>query len=168
MTAETGNEPGAAARGWAGMAAVGTAVLALDQLAKAVVRETVERGGAVDLILGIEIVNVRNRGIAFGLFEDGGALLVVVPLVTLAVLVGWFAANPSRRGLWLAIGLLTGGALGNLIDRLRDGEVTDFLDLPRWPAFNVADIAITAGIVVLMLIALAGDRSQSKQAATEG
>lgn len=147
------------------MALVGVAVLALDQLTKAAVRESIERGGGVDVILGIELVNVRNRGIAFGLLSDGGVLLVVVTLATLAVLIGWFAANPSREGLWLAIGLLTGGAIGNLVDRLREGEVTDFLDLPRWPAFNVADIAITAGVVVLILVAVAGDRSHSEQAA---
>lgn len=147
------------------MALVGVAVLALDQLTKAAVRESIERGGGVDVILGIELVNVRNRGIAFGLLSDGGVLLVVVTLATLAVLIGWFAANPSREGLWLAIGLLTGGAIGNLVDRLREGEVTDFLELPRWPAFNVADIAITAGVVVLILVALAGDRSHSEQAA---
>lgn len=142
------------------MALVGVAVLALDQVTKAAVRESIERGGEVDVVLGIELVNVRNRGIAFGLLSDGGVLLVVVTLATLAVLIGWFATNPSREGLWLAIGLLTGGAIGNLVDRLREGEVTDFLDLPHWPAFNVADIAITAGVVVLILVALVGDRPE--------
>jgi signal peptidase II len=141
------------------MAAVGVAVLALDQLTKAAIRETVERGDGVELVLGIEIVNVRNRGIAFGLLEDGGALLVAVTAVTLAVLIAWFATNPSRPALWLAIGLLAGGAVGNLVDRLRDGEVTDFIDVAGWPAFNVADIAITAGVAVLILIAATGDRS---------
>jgi signal peptidase II len=145
------------------MAAVGAAVLALDQASKAIVRGSVERGGGVDLVLGIQIVNVRNRGIAFGLLEDGGALLLVVTLVTLTILIGWFATDASRRGLWLAIGLLTGGAIGNLIDRLREREVTDFLDLPRWPAFNVADIAITAGVVVLIVYALIGEPSKSEQ-----
>jgi signal peptidase II len=145
------------------MAAIGAAVLALDQASKAIVRGSVERGGGVDLVLGIQIVNVRNRGIAFGLLEDGGALLLVVTLVTLTILIGWFATDASRRGLWLAIGLLTGGAIGNLIDRLREREVTDFLDLPRWPAFNVADIAITAGVVVLIVYALIGEPSKSEQ-----
>jgi signal peptidase II len=149
------------------MAAVGATVVALDQATKAVVRGSVERGGEVDLALGIQIVNVRNRGIAFGLLQDGGALLLVVTLVTLTILIGWFATDASRRGLWLAIGLLTGGAIGNLIDRLREGEVTDFLDLPRWPAFNVADIAITAGVVVLILYALTGEPSKSEQSAAD-
>jgi signal peptidase II len=56
--------------------------------------------------------------------------------------------------LWLGVGLLAGGALGNLVDRLSDGGVTDFIDPPLWPAFNVADIAITAGVVVIALTAL--------------
>jgi signal peptidase II len=166
----TGEAPighGAALRGWARMAAVGAIALALDQATKAVVRGSVERGGEVELALGIQIVNVRNRGIAFGLFEDGGALLVVVTVATLAILVGWFAADPSRRGLWLAIGLLAGGAIGNLIDRLREREVTDFLDLPGWPAFNVADVAITAGVVALILYALTSDRPESERSAAE-
>jgi signal peptidase II len=66
----------------------------------------------------------------------------------------WFAVAPGRPGLWLAVGLLTGGALGNLIDRVRDSAVTDFLDPPLWPAFNVADIAVTLGALTLALVVL--------------
>jgi signal peptidase II len=137
------------------MLAVCGGVLVVDQATKAIINTALERGEEISLVLGIELVSVRNSGIAFGLLDNGGALLLAVTAVTLAVLVGWFATQPLRPGLWLAIGLLTGGAIGNLGDRLRAGEVTDFLDLPLWPAFNLADVAITAGIVVLALITLA-------------
>lgn len=142
------------------MGILALAVLALDQLSKAVVRGRVERGEAVEVVLGLQIVNVRNEGIAFGLLADGGALLLVITAVTLAVLLVWFATDSARPGLWVAVGLLTGGALGNLVDRVREGEVTDFLDAPLWPAFNVADIAITVGIVALVLIVLTTEDAQ--------
>jgi signal peptidase II len=74
-----------------------------------------------------------------------------VTVAALAALIAWFASDPARPAMWLAAGLLTGGALGNLADRLRDGAVTDFIDPPSWPAFNVADIAITLGVVVLLM-----------------
>jgi len=138
------------------MATLAAVVLVLDQATKALVRGSVGRGERVDVALGIEIVNVRNPGIAFGLLQDGGGLLLAVTAATLAVLIAWFAADPARSGLWIAVGLLTGGAVGNLLDRLREGEVTDFIDPPLWPAFNLADIAITFGVLTVVLIALGG------------
>ena len=141
---------------WARMAATAAAILVLDQATKALVRGSDERGERVELVLGAQIVNVRNTGIAVGMFQDGGVILLGVTAVTLAIVLAWFAGDPDRRGLWLAIGLLVGGALGNMVDRLRVGEVTDFLDLPSWPAFNVADIGISLGVVALVALALLG------------
>jgi signal peptidase II len=71
--------------------------------------------------------------------------------VALTLLLSWFARDPARPGLWPAVGLLAGGALGNLADRVRDGAVIDFLDPPNWPAFNLADVAITFGVALLLL-----------------
>jgi signal peptidase II len=121
-------------------ALVAVATVAADQAAKALVRSTIDRGDEVDLFLGIQLVNVRNRGIAFGMFSDGGILLVL------------FARHRDRPLVWLPTGLLIGGATGNLIDRAREGAVTDFLDLPLWPAFNVADVAITFGVLTLLYV----------------
>jgi signal peptidase II len=73
-------------------------------------------------------------------------------LGALALLLVYFVFNSERPDLWLAVGLLTGGALGNLADRVRSGAVIDFLDLPAWPAFNLADVAIVGGVAVLILI----------------
>ena len=125
-------------------------MVAIDQAVKALVVHGLSTGEKRDLVLGIDLVRVRNSGIAFGLFEGGGAILIVVT-VALALLIGYFATHATRPLLWLATGLLVGGALGNLLDRARDGAVTDFIDPPLWPAFNVADMAITAGVLVLLL-----------------
>ena len=133
-------------------ALVAAAVVALDQAVKALVRTTIERGEEVDFILGIQLVNVRNRGIAFGLFADGGVLLVLFAVAALIALLIFFARHRDRPLVWLPTGLLIGGATGNLIDRARDGAVTDFIDLPAWPAFNVADIAITFGVLSLLYV----------------
>lgn len=134
----------------AALIAAGT--LAADQAAKAVVRGAIERGEHVDLILGIDLVNTRNTGIAFGLLADGGALLIVVALAALAALLWFFARHRHRPLVWLPTGLLLGGAAGNLLDRVREGAVVDFVDLPWWPAFNVADVAITLGVLTLVYV----------------
>jgi signal peptidase II len=133
-------------------AAVALTTVAADQAVKALVRATIDRGEAVDVVLGIEFVNVRNRGIAFGLFAGGGALLVIFALAALTALLVFFARNRDRPLVWLPTGLLIGGALGNLIDRTRNGAVTDFVDLPLWPAFNLADVAITFGVITLLYV----------------
>jgi signal peptidase II len=133
-------------------ALVAVATVAADQAAKAVVRGTIDRGDEVDLILGIQLVNVRNRGIAFGLFSSGGVLLVLFALAALAALLVFFSRHRDRPLVWLPTGLLIGGATGNLIDRTREGAVTDFIDLPLWPAFNLADTAITFGVLTLLYV----------------
>ena len=142
---------GRAAGGWLRALAVVVAVVALDQAAKALLRAHLGIGDRQDLILGIELVHVRNRGIAFGLLPGRGTVLTVLTFTALAVLIAYFAFHSSRRLLWLPTGLLLGGAIGNLIDRARLGAVTDFIDPPLWPAFNVADTAITIGVLALLV-----------------
>jgi signal peptidase II len=97
-------------------------------------------------------VNVRNRGIAFGMFPGGGILLVLFAVVALIALLVFFARHQDRPLVWLPTGLLIGGAAGNLIDRIREGSVTDFFDLSWFPAFNVADVAITFGVLTLLYV----------------
>ena len=133
-------------------AAVALATVAADQAVKALVRTTIERSEEVELVLGVQLVNVRNRGIAFGMLADGGALLVVFAVAALAALLVFFARHRDRPLVWLPTGLLIGGALGNLIDRATRGAVTDFVDLPLWPAFNLADAAITIGVLALLYV----------------
>ena len=78
--------------------------------------------------------------------------MVVVAVVALGALLAFFLTHLHRRLVWLPTGLLLGGAAGNLIDRVRAGAVTDFVKLPHWPAFNVADIAITVGVILLVYV----------------
>src|SRR5205085_972402 len=84
--------------------------------------------------------------------SGGGAVVLACTLVALAALLFYFVRHPGRRGLWVPTGLLLGGAIGNLIDRLLHGSVTDFIKLPHWPAFNVADMAITFGVLALLFV----------------
>ena len=133
-------------------ALVAVATVATDQAVKAIMRSSIGRGDRVDLILGIDLVNVRNRGIAFGMFAGGGIVLVLFAVAALIALLVFFARHRDRPLVWLPTGLLIGGATGNLIDRTREGAVTDFLDLPAWPAFNLADVAITFGVLSLLYV----------------
>jgi signal peptidase II len=150
------------ARAWLAMLSVCGVVVALDQASKAAVIDSMVPGERVDLALGFELARVSNSGIAFGFLDEGGALVLVVTFAALALILGWFAFDTTRPGLWLGVGLLTGGALGNLVDRIREGAVTDFIDPPLWPAFNLADISITVGVVVIALAALSGDSARSR------
>jgi len=152
------------ARGGALAVAVAAVVLAVDQVSKALVRENIERGEARPLLPGVDLVNVRNPGIAFGLFSGGGVLLVLLAVVAMLVLVSVFISHADTPLAWLPAGLLLGGALGNLVDRVRDGAVTDFIDVPRWPSFNLADSAITIGVLALIYV-LEGPPRRRREAA---
>jgi signal peptidase II len=134
---------------------VAMVVLGLDQLTKHLVRTSIGPGDVRKLFPGIQLVHVRNTGVAFSLFSGGGPLVLVLTVAALALLLGYFALRPSRPWLWLPTGLLIGGALGNLVDRLAHGAVTDFIQFSFWtgfPAFNVADAAITVGVFTLLLV----------------
>jgi signal peptidase II len=133
-------------------ALVAAAVVAADQLTKALVRGDVAPGEQISLVPGVHLVHASNPGIAFSQLAGGGVLVVVVSLIALAALLAFFFTHLHRRLVWLPTGLLVGGAAGNLIDRLRLGAVTDFVKLPHWPAFNVADASITVGVITLVYV----------------
>ena len=129
------------------------AVVVLDQAAKALVEARMAPGEHVEVLgSAVGLTLSYNSGVAFGLASGGGWLLVAFSLLTLAFVGALFARNPTRPGMWVAVGLLAGGALGNLIDRIGSGEVTDYIDVLAWPAFNLADAAITVGIAVLAMV----------------
>lgn len=136
--------------GRAGLLAV--VVLGLDQLTKHLVRAGIAVGDERKFFIGVKLVHVRNTGVAFSLFSGGGGVVLAITLGALALLLVYLARRPDRPWLWLPTGLLIGGALGNLIDRLAHGAVTDFIKLPAWPAFNLADIAITFGVLALLWV----------------
>lgn len=128
------------------------AVVIVDQLTKQAVRSSIPIGEERRFFIGVQLVHVRNTGVAFSLFRGGGTLVLVFTLLALTVLVAYLARRPERPWLWVPTGLLIGGALGNLIDRLVHGAVTDFIKLPLWPAFNVADMSITFGVLALLWV----------------
>ncbi|MGI8780093.1 MAG: signal peptidase II [Solirubrobacteraceae bacterium] len=147
--------------------AMAGAVVGVDQLTKATVRGELALGERRDLLAGIDLVNVRNSGIAFGLLADGGALLMVGTALALLALVVFFVTHSGRALVWIPTGLLLGGAIGNLIDRALEGSVTDFVKLPHFPAFNVADTAITFGVLALLYV-LEGPPRRRAEAARDG
>jgi signal peptidase II len=143
----------ASGRAWSKASATALVVFAVDQLTKQAIRSDLLLGERRDLIGPVDLVRVRNRGVAFGALHSAGWIVPALTVVAVAGVLIWFASNPSRTDAWLPAGLLLGGAAGNLFDRITDGAVTDFIKLPHWPAFNAADIAITVGVGLLVLIA---------------
>jgi signal peptidase II len=135
-------------------AALATAgvVVALDQATKQVAVSGIDRGDHVNVFFGLDFTNARNTGVAFGALEGGGAVVAVLIGLSLTLLVGYFALNREKPWLWLPVGLLLGGALGNLADRAREGAVIDFIDPVAWPAFNVADSCIVIGVLALLYV----------------
>jgi signal peptidase II len=148
---------------WGRVALVAAGVVALDQATKALVRGTVARGDREAVFPGVEIVHTRNTGVAFGALAGGGAIVSVVIALALAALLAYFATHVRRPLVWLPTGMLLGGAIGNVVDRARDGAVTDFVQLPLgFPPFNVADMSITFGVLVLLYVLERHDAAPSR------
>ena len=137
---------------WLRAAAVTAIVIVLDQATKGLVRHDVPIGEHNDVFLGIDIVHVQNEGVAFNQLGGGGTLVSIVVGAALVALLAYFATHLNKPLVWLPTGMLLGGALGNIIDRIRYGAVTDFIKLPAWPAFNLADASITLGVLVLLYV----------------
>jgi signal peptidase II len=135
-------------------AAVATAgvVVAIDQATKQLVATRIALGDHVDVFPGLRLTNTRNTGVAFGALEGGGLIVAILIGLSLSALVAYFVVNRDRAWLWLPVGLLFGGALGNLADRAREGAVIDFIDPIAWPAFNVADSCIVIGVLLLLWV----------------
>jgi len=140
------------AGGWARALATAGVVLVSDQGSKLLVTSSLGRGESVDVFFGLDLTNTRNTGVAFGALEGRGAIVGLLIGVVLVVLLGYFAANATREWLWLPVGMLLGGAAGNLLDRAREGAVIDFIDPVAWPAFNLADVAIVLGVAALLYV----------------
>jgi signal peptidase II len=143
---------GEGAAAWARMVATLGMVAAVDQISKQAAVSSLERGESTNVFFGVDLVNVRNTGVAFGFLSGGGAPIVVGTALVLCALLAYFAFNASRPWLWLPVGGLLGAALGNLADRAREGAVIDFIDPVAWPAFNVADATIVVGVLGLLYV----------------
>ena len=144
---------------WLSLAAVALAAVAADQLTKHVVANEVALDDEVNVLGPFSIHHVQNSGIAFGLFASATAAVIVLTTIAIAWMVGYFARSGARHPLLpVAVGLLIGGSVSNLADRVRLGYVTDFLDFRYWPAFNLADTFIVIGVAVLLGALIAADR----------
>jgi len=138
---------------WIRAGLVALAVIVADQLSKRAIEHSIVRGEERKVLPGIQLVDTRNRGVAFGFLPGSHVAVTILIAVALLALLVYFARNAEKPLIWLPTGMLLGGALGNIIDRLKDGAVTDFIKLPLgWPPFNLADSAITLGIVILFLL----------------
>ncbi len=147
------------ARAWLYTVLVAASVVLLDQLSKAAVRGSIVPGETRSLLPGLQLVNTRNQGVAFGFLPGRHWAVSALAAAALLVLIVYFARNYSRPLIWLPTGMLLGGAFGNILDRLRSGSVTDFVKLPLgWPPFNLADVSITLGVLLLFYVAESSSR----------
>jgi signal peptidase II len=144
---------------WGGLATVAIAAVLADQVTKRVVTHTLALDQAEHVIGPLSIHHVQNSGIAFGLFSSATAGVTVVTSIAVIWMLVFFARSGSRHPvLPAALGLLIGGSVSNLLDRIRLGHVTDFIDFRYWPAFNLADSFIVIGVVILLGALVVADR----------
>jgi signal peptidase II len=141
------------------MLLIAVAAIAADQVTKAIARSELALGESVDVTSFFAIHHVRNTGIAFGLFPGAASPVTILTGIAVVWMLVYFARAGARHpALPVAFGFLLGGAMSNLVDRLRQGYVTDFLDPDYWPAFNLGDVFITVGVIILIAVFLVGER----------
>lgn len=128
-------------------------VLIADQATKSLVRATLAVGASVPFLDGfMSLTHVRNTGAAFGFFPGRMPVFIAISVLVLGGIAWvWWRLKPRSTWVVIALGLVAGGATGNLIDRIIAGRVTDFFDVGWWPVFNVADIALDVGVVALLV-----------------
>jgi signal peptidase II len=137
---------------WLRAALVALVVMLVDQFTKHLVERSIAAGETQRLLPGVQLVDTRNRGVAFGFLPGHQLLVTLVIALAVAALLVYFVLHATRPLIWLPTGMLVGGAMGNILDRLRHGSVTDFIKLPLgWPPFNLADAAIVLGVLLLAL-----------------
>ncbi len=128
-------------------------VAGADQITKHAVNANIAQGEERKLVPGLQLVNTRNHGVAFGFLPGSHIAITILIALALLVLLVYFALHTREPLIWLPTGMLTGGAIGNVVDRLHAGSVTDFIKLPLgWPPFNFADMSITFGVLILFLV----------------
>jgi signal peptidase II len=150
---------GAGGMQWLGLVAIALAAVAADQLTKRIVTSHLPLDQGDHVVGPFWIHHVQNSGIAFGLFSSRTAAVIVLTGIAVVWMLVFFARSGARHPvLPVALGLVIGGSMSNLLDRVRLGYVTDFLDLRYWPAFNLADSFIVIGVGILLAALLASER----------
>jgi signal peptidase II len=148
---------------------VAGAIIFLDQFSKNLVETALDLYTYWAPIPELEnifrITHISNTGVAFGLFQNGNAIFTILALiVSIGIVIYNSRLDRGHKLLRLALGLQMGGALGNMIDRVRQGYVTDFMDFGPWPVWNLADLAIVSGTILLVLIMFNEERQEKKLA----
>jgi signal peptidase II len=160
---------GAGTAQWAILLLVAGMAVFADQLTKQVVGRTLALGESVDIIGPFTVHHVQNSGIAFGLFGSRTEIVIAVTTIAVGAMLVFFARSGRRHPvLPVALGLVLGGSVANLVDRVRLGHVTDFLDLAAWPAFNLADTFIVVGVGILFAALVLADRPHRMHGARGG
>lgn len=154
---------------WALFLGVAVLVLSADQVTKSLVLRNLSVGemwNPIPILRSlVTVTHVTNTGAAFGLFRNYGLFFAVVAVVVVVGIIGFYRYLPPRQNLLtLSLGLQLGGALGNLLDRIRLGSVVDFIDFKIWPVFNLADMAIVAGVSMLAFVLLFGSQEEEQKA----
>lgn len=149
-------EPQPAARAgslqWAGLAAVAVVAVVADQLTKRAIEHRLALDETHRVLPFLTITHVRNSGIAFGIFPGRLGIVSILTAVAVVWMLVHFARSGSRHVLFpVALGLLVGGSVSNLADRVRSGHVTDFIHISHWPTFNLADSFIVIGVALLAI-----------------
>jgi signal peptidase II len=156
---------GATRAQWLALGTIALAAIGADQLTKELVTGRLGLGEEAQVIGPVSIHHVQNTGIAFGLFPSATVLVTAFTALAVAWMLYFFARSGSRHALLpVALGFLIGGSTSNLLDRLRLGHVTDFLDVRYWPAFNLADSFIVVGVLVLLAAVMGSGRSPAREA----
>jgi signal peptidase II len=147
---------------WVGLVAVAVVAVAADQITKSLATRTIGRGEVVELLPFFDLRRIKNTGIAFGQFTQQQSIVMVLTVAAIAWMFVFFARSGARSPFFPpAVGMLAGGALSNLVDRIRDGGVTDFLHIHHWPIFNLADSFIVVGVALLLLGLLQHERART-------
>ncbi len=148
---------------WLSLGSVAFAGVGADQLTKSIVTSRLDLNDQVHVVGPFSIHHVTNSGIAFGLFASATSIVILLTGLAVAWMLYFFARSGSRHPvLPVALGLVIGGSVSNLTDRVRLGHVTDFLDFKYWPAFNLADSFIVVGVAALLLALVAADRQPTR------
>jgi signal peptidase II len=154
---------GATLTQWVSLGAVGIAAVIADQLTKAIVTGRLDLGDEVHVVGPFSLHHVTNSGIAFGLFASATSIVILLTSLAVAWMLYFFSRSGARHPvLPVALGLVIGGSVSNLVDRVRLGHVTDFLDVRYWPAFNLADTFIVVGVAALLLALVVSDRKSAQ------
>ena len=152
---------------WVALAAIALAAVAADQLTKHIVASQLKLDDAVHVLGPFWIHHVQNSGIAFGFFSQATAVVIVLTGLAVLWMLVFFGRSGARHPILpVALGLVIGGSMSNLLDRVRLGYVTDFLDLRWWPAFNLADSFIVSGVLILLATLVLAEREPRGQPAT--